>query len=247
MPQTSPAPTRYPNGVSTDHPWGPLACLGAPHPFLYHHWHDDFDQLASEYTATKSGAGTIASAAGDGGLILFTTGALAADICSVQMPAAGFARAAIQAGKKMFFMARLKLGEVTNTAFIAGLIQKTATPFTVTDGIYFYKATGAANNLVLRHTVGSANEDLVIPTSAYTLAADTFIDLGWYMDRNGEIFAFVSQDFLNKPSTEAKGSCESFTPAAITTAALTPTLAVAAITASAKTMTVDFAMAAKER
>ena len=247
----SQSPSRLPNGLSTDSPFGPLANFGKPHPFSYHSFEDDFNFLNPSLTATKTSTGTIAATPGDGGLLLFTTAATAPDLCSIQAPVASFARAAADAGKKMFFLARLQVSSAANAAFIAGLIQQTTTPFTVTDGIYFSKATGSAANLVLNSAAGSVITSLVIPTSSYSLTDNTNIDLGFYVDRNGTIYAFVGANLVNVvpgnvASGQVKGSLGSITPA-ITTAALTPTLSVQAGTASAKTMTADFMMAAKER
>jgi hypothetical protein len=248
MPVPSPAPVRFPSGVSTQYPFGPLANYGMPDPFGYHTWQDDFDVLHSEYTATVTGAGTIASAAGDGGTLLFTTAATAVDLASIQMPTAGFS---LTLGKKFFFACRLKVSSASLAEFRVGVIQKTATPFTTTDGIFFDKATGSAANLSINHSVGSVNQTLAIPTGAYTLADNTYLDLAFYLDRNGAINAFVgSQMFGWLPQAGGfgtRGAVAAFTPAALTAVNLTPTLAVRSGTASAKTMTADFGMTAKER
>lgn len=251
----SQSPVRYPSGVSFDNKWGPLADFGHPHPFSYHIWKDDFDILAAEYTATKTGNGTIAVAAGDGGNLLFTTNSSTpsgTDICSIQLPSASFARPAASVGKKIFFLARLQVASALNAAFNVGLIQTTTTPFTVTDGVYFFKATGSAANLKLRATIGSVNTDLTIPTLAYTLANNTSIDLAFAIDRNGTIYAYVGSQLVgwlpasSQPTGQVRGPIGNMVPA-ITTANLNPTIAVQSGAAASTTMQVDFAMAAKER
>lgn len=253
MANPSQVPVRYPSGMTTDQPWQCLANYGFRNPFMYHEWEDDFDGLPSAtgvYTATKTNAGTIAATAGDGGLLLFTTDALATDTCAIQLPTASFV---LNAGKKCFFLTRIKVSSAANTAFEAGLIQTTTTAFTVTDGVYFTKATGSASNLILRSTVGSANTDLTIPTAAYTLADNTFIDLGFYIDRNGQINAFVDSQLVGwipqsgtGTTLPNRGPVGTFSPT-LTTATLNLTLAVKSGTASAKTMTSDFVMVAQER
>lgn len=249
----SQAPVRFPNGVSTDYPFGLLANLGQPHPFAYHFWEDDFDILHGTYTQTKTGNGTIANTPGDGGRVLFTTNSTtpaATDIASLQLPAASFT---YTAGKKMHFMASLQVSDAVNAAFMCGLIQTSATPFTVTDGIYFSKATGSAANLTLNCVSGSANVgQLVIPTSAYTLANATDIHLGFYIDRNGYVFAFVGSNLINVPANnypagQVKGPAGSVLPTSFTAAVLNPTVAVQSGTATSKTMNVDFVLASKER
>ena len=243
----SASPSRLPNGLSTDFPWGPLGDLGAPNPFKYNLWADDFQTLSYLVNSVVvSGAGTVVSGAGDGGIVVLTTAALAADFASFQVPNNFIFRPAIKAGKKMFFMARLKVSDAVNAAFIVGLVQRSATPMVVTDGIYFSKATGAANNLNVISMNASAPTTQAVPTSAYTLANDTYLDLAFYVNRAGEIQIFASADFWNKPSTEAKGPVASFKPA-ITTNGMTVGLTVQSGNAGAKTMTVDFALAAMER
>lgn len=250
MSTPSPVPVRFPSGVSTDFPYGPLANMGQPNPFMYHTWEDDFDVLNPGYTATKTSTGTIAVTAGNGGLLLFTTAATSADLCSIQLPTADFA---FVAGKKNFFLTRLQVSDAVNAGFVAGLIETTTTPGTVTDGVYFYKASGAANNLVLNSMIGSVLTSLTIPTSAYSLTNATNIDLGFYIDRKQNVYAFVGAQLVgyiaqsgSGSTTPVRGACAAFAPS-LTTANLNPTLAVLAGTASAKTMTADFMLASEER
>lgn len=252
MPGPSAKPVRFPSGTSTDFPWQPLADFGFRNPFMYHEWEDDFDTLNTLYTATKTSAGTIASAAGDGGRVLFTTNAstpLVGDICSLQLPVAGFAPAA---NKKQFFMTRVNLADVTNPALLVGLIQTTATPFTVTDGIYFSKATGSAANLQLISMVGSVPTTLTIATANYTLTNGADLDLGFYINRNRTIYAFVGPALVgwftqSGGLANSKGPVGSIVNPTLTAVNLNPTIAIQSGTASSKTMTLDFAMAAKER
>lgn len=263
MAQPSQRPVRYPSGVTPDFPWQPLNQCGAGNPFFYHMWSDDFDQEISEsgYTKTTTGNGTIALAPGDGGVGLFTTNSstpAGGDICSIQLPAAGFS---LTQGKKQFFLARIQLSSATNAAFLAGLIQTTATPFTVTDGVYFQKATGALNNLQLKTAVGGVISTFNIPTAAYTLANATYLDLGFAISRNQVVAAYVGSglvgygpaQFYANPGPALNvvvlgvgvfDNGNYWTP---TGANLNPTLAIQSGTAASSTMTADFLMAAKER
>lgn len=252
----SPPPTRLTAGLSTDFPYGPLALMGVANPFFYHITPDDFDQEISEsgYTKTTSGNGTIVLTPGDGGRALFTTNSstpAAADVASIQLPAAGFT---FTATKKTFFLCRVQLSDVINAGLIAGLIQTTATPFTVVDGLYFFKASGSATNLVLRSTIASVNTDLVIPVSAYTLVNATDIDLAFFVDRNQNVYAFIGNQLVGYvPQSGAgaltppsRGAVASFVPA-LTAVNLNQTLALQSGTASSKTMNGDFILTAKER
>lgn len=250
MSAPSPSPVRFPSGVSTDFPYGPLANFGLPNPVDYAVTVDDFLYLNPSLVATKTGVGTLAVTPGDGGRLLFTTAATAPDLVSLQGAAANMT---FTAGKKAFCLMRLQLSDVVNSALVAGVIQTTATPGTVTDGLYFSKASGSATNLSLISMVGSVPTTLVIPTAAYTLANNIDIDLGWYVDRNQTVYAFVGSQLVgwlpqsgSGATTPVRGACASFAPT-LTGAVLSGTLAIIAGTASAKTMNADFFVKAKER
>ncbi len=253
MAQPSPSPIRFTAGISTDYPWGPLANYGNPNPFFYETWRDDFLSVAADYTQTKTGNGTIAASAGPGGRALFTTNSstpAGSDICSIQLPAAPFA---FTAGKKAFFLCRLQLSSATNAAFRVELVQTSPTPFTATDGVFFDKATGSLTNLTLASVNTSTTTSLTIPTSAYTLANATYLDMGWYIDRAGTIYAFTGAQLVGwlpqsgtGTTVGSRGPCAAFTPT-LTSANLNPTIAVQSGTAASSTMTVDFAMVAVER
>lgn len=249
----SQTPQRYPTGVATDQKWQPLAEYGNRNPFLYHEWEDDFDNslaVASAYTATKTGVGTIAHTAGDGGLILFTTAASASALCSIQLPAASFT---VTAGKKMFYETRLQISDATNCLFVCGLQNTNTTPFTTpTDGIYFSKV-GGATSLNLLMVNASTVTTLAIPTSAYTLTANTNIDLAFRVDRSGNVYAFVGAQLvgwipqsLYDSITMVRGPVATAAPA-LSTANLNLTMALQTGNSTAVTMTADFHMMAKER
>lgn len=250
----SPVPVRYPSGMSTDFPYGPLANYGFRNPFFYNEVEDDFtDSLAVATRWVKSGTGTVVNTPGDGGRALFTTTAVITEFESIQLSAASFQ---LIAGSKTFFLTRLQLSNVVNAEFEVGLIQTSATPFTVTDGVYFQKLTGAANNLTIKYATGSVITTVVIPTTAYTLTNAVDLDLGFFIDRNGVINAFVGSrlvGYLPQSGTggltpPARGVVATISPALpLTAVLLNPTLAIRAGTAAIVTMNADFVMAAKER
>jgi hypothetical protein len=262
MANPSPKPMRNPSGFSTDMPGGPTAQMGLPNPAFYHTVFSDFDDdltVSGVWTKTATGNGSVAHTPGDGGQALFSTNSstpLVTDIAAIQKPAAGFTLPTTNdatQGKKIFFCTRVNLAEYVNTAFLAGLIQTTTTPFTVTDGIYFLKATGSATNLILRSTVASANTDIVIPTTAYVFQPGVSIDLGWYINRQGALYAFIGTQLvgwvLESQSgglVGQRGPVASGSPS-LTTANLNPTIAFQSGTATAKTAKADFALWAKER
>lgn len=224
-------PTRIPGGSTTDPPYGPLADSGFGNPFFYHQFADDFDNLlgtAGLYTTTSSGAGTVAHTAGDGGLALFTTGASAGNFESIQLPAASIVLPGTGAtppgtstsAKKLFYLVRLQLSDVTNTAVIAGLCVTTATPFTgagaaqnILDGLFFYKPSGGTALQVLN--IASAGQSpsgsgftntFTIPTSAYTLTNAVNIDLAYYVDRYQNLFMYVGSQLVGWIPQSGTGS-----------------------------------------
>lgn len=248
----SPSPVRYPAGISTVQKFQALHSFGQPLPMAYHTFFDDFDFLNPGYTSTKTGNGTIALAAGS--FAVFTTNTstpLATDIASIQMPVSSFALAL---GKKAFWGARIQLSSIANAAFLGGLIQTTATPFTVTDGIYFSKLSAGA--LTINMAIAGVITSVVIPPAAYTLANATQLDLGWQMNRLGQVEAFVGTQLYGWQPQSGSGSTfptrgnaarvASATLGAIPTAVLNPTIAVMSGTAASSTMSVAFEFASTE-
>lgn len=240
--QPSQTPVRFFTGVCTDQPFQPLAFYGNRNPFFYHEWEDDFDTLNAAYVITKT-TGTAAVVAGDGGILQLVTAATLNDLTSVQLPAASFS---FTAGKKSFFLCRLQVDDATNAKFNVGLMNMTATPFAPTDGVFFKKASGATT-LVLASLSASAETDIALPAAVYP-ANNTNIDLGFYVDRNQNVIAFAGSGLVGyvQQNVAALGPTARGAPA-LTAANLNFTLAVGAGTAAARTMKVDFAMAAKER
>lgn len=252
-------PVRYPSGVSTDWKSGVLAQYGLPSPANYHTFFDDFDSYVtakSAYTTTLSGNGTLAQAAGDGGLLTGTSNTgtpIATDLVAIQLPVAGFP---ITANKKQFFLCRLSLHDVVNQGLLAGFIQTTATPFTVVDGVYFLKASGASNNLILRSTVGSANTDYTIPTAYYTLTNDVVFDLGFEITRKGNVNVWIGTPSAGnglvgyQPISgynSQPGPHGGLIAPTLTAVNLNPTIAVRSGTTASSTSSWDFMLAAKER
>lgn len=260
----SPSPARFPSGVTTDPIWGPLAQMGLPNPLFYHCFWDDFDiTVASMWNRSTTNGGTAVNTPGDGGRLLFTTGIVSGNFEEIQLTSGGYT---FTAGKKQFFLTRVQLADVLNTSLLAGLANTNSSPFTLTtDGLYFFHASGAADNLVLRHSLASVNTDIIIPTTAYTLANATDIDLGFYVDRMQDIYAFVGSQLVGYFPQSGTGPVSSsgvsilpvkgpvvgndqqVRPLVFPAGILNITLAIASGSAGAKTMTTDFILASKER
>lgn len=245
------SPTRFTSGVTQAASFQPLGAIGFPDPFYYAAYEDDFLHYnAGDYTVTAAG-GTVAAtaASGSGGRILFTTGAVAANFAEIQLSTAGFQ---IVAGKKLAYLARLRVASATTSSLIAGLIGTNATPFTsVADGIYFFKA---AASTTLQLIVMSGSVQIGTIANVGTLADNTDIDIGFYLDRSGNLKVFTGANLegVKRQNTAILGPdyglLASSLTAAQTAVLLNPTLAVTnGATAAAMTMVADFQLAAQER
>lgn len=280
---SSPPPVRCPAGSTTDSPFGPLAMSGMGNPFFYHQFADDFDNaLGSSGLYTASGTGSVAHSAGDGGLALFSTTATAGTFASIQLPQPSFTLPTTGATppgtstsvKKMFYLTRLQLSDVSLSAFVAGLISVNTTPFSsIADGVYFSKA--ASSTVLTFNVVASAgnspsgaavSQTVTIPTTVYALTNATYIELAFYIDRQQNIYIYVATQLVGfipqsgSGATQVAGNTiipiagavaalqQSLLPTPLTLANLSPTLGVSnGATAAIKTMTVDFHCVQKER
>ena len=245
------APTRFLSGITPAASFKPLGNIGVCDPFFYATFADDFIHYnTGDYTVTASGGSVAATAAnGSGGRILLTTGAVAGNFAEIQLTTASFQ---IVSQKKLAYLTRIQVANVTTSAFIVGLCNTTATPFTaVSDGIFFSKAA-ASTNLTL--TVNSGSTTIGSLTISGALANNTDVDLGFYLDRSGNIKAFVgsSLEGYKRPNTATLGPnygiLASSLTAAQTAVLLNPTIAVSnGATAAAMTGVADFHFAAQER
>ena len=236
---------------------------------------DQYD--TNQWTTVTTSTGTVAVTPGDGGLVLATTAATNADVEGFHAPVAGFTfsppNGTTVAGKKLVFLARLSLSSILS-GFTAGMMNLTATPFAPTDGVYIQKLENvAAINLI--SMVGSVPTSIAIPSAAYSafFANGATFDVGFLYDpSNGQgstpqgapnLYGFIGQNLVGYQPQSGSGALNaagnpprqpvvSFFQVnganpTLTTANLTPTVAVQAPSAAAVTMTVDFVYASKER
>jgi len=224
--------TRFPNGVTNVGEDSPFADLAMPAPTLFHTYFEDFDYYtAANWTVTETQAGaTQALTDGDGGLLLLTNTAADDDLVSLQKVGESFRFAS---GKKLFFEARFKVSDATQSDFVVGLQITDSTPLDVSDGVFFIKADGSTSvSLVVEK-----NNTATTTASVATAANDTFIRLGFYYDGASAIEYSVNGVI--------KGT--SVTTNLVDDEDLTPTFAIQNGEAVAKTMTMDYIFVAKER
>lgn len=271
MTAPSPPPSRIPAGATTAPPYAPLADSGIGDPSFYHLFWDDFDDslgASGLWTVTNVNGGTVAHTAGDGGLALFTTGVASGNAEQIQLPAASFLLPqGVTAGKKLFFMCRLQVSDATNCNLIAGLCDTTTTLFTaITDGAYFYKPSGGTT-IQFKTASGGTTLTWALPSAVNQLANATNVDLGFYVDRNQALRVFIGSQLYGYMPQSGTGAVNAVTGVSnlpvlgpqlwvgnpnstswtISAANLNVSLGIQTEAAAAKTMTVDFVGAAKER
>lgn len=245
-------PTRFTSGLTQADNFQPLGNVGFLDPFFYATYEDDFlPYVAGNYTVTAAGGSVAAAtASGLGGRALLTTAA--SGFASLQQSAANFGYIE---GKQLVYGACINLDDVLLSEVIVGLINTSATPLALTDGIYFHKAAGAnvvtlnvkANNVV----VGSVVMPQVPNSTALINGADQ--DLFFVVDRKGNISGYMGYKLEGRknPNRAALGPMAriyaSDLAAPINTLPINPTLCVSASTAVARTMAVDYQIAALER
>jgi hypothetical protein len=224
--------TRFPNGVTNVGEQSLFAELGQPAATNFHTYFEDFDYYtAGDWTVTETDAGaTQALTDGDGGLLLITNTAADNDLVSLQKKGESFRFAT---GKALFFEARFKVSDATQSDVVIGLQITDTTPLDVSDGVFFIKADGAAtvNFLVEK------NNTATTASAIATMADDTYIRLGFYYDGSSAVQYFVNGTYTGSSVTTNLPDDED----------MTVTIAIQNGEAVAKTMTVDYVYVAKER
>jgi hypothetical protein len=224
--------TRFPNGVTNVGEDSPFADLAMPAPTKFHTYYEDFDYyVAANWTVTETQAGaTQALTDGDGGLLLITNTAADNDLVALQKVGESYRFAS---GKELFFEARLKVSDATESDVVIGLQITDATPLDVSDGVFFIKADGSTSVSLLVEKNGTATTT----SSVATMANDTFISLGFYYDGASSIQYFVDGVVKGTSVTTNLPDDED----------MTVSIALQNGEAVAKTMTVDYVFVAKER
>ena len=228
--------THFTSGVTNVGTDSTLGKLKAPAPHKYHQYFNDFDTyLASDWTITTTedgtGSASEALADGDGGVLLVTNAAGDNDHDFFQLVKEGFK---FESGKQIGFHVRFKTNDATQTDIVAGLQLTDTTPLDVTDGIFFLKSDGAATISFIVEK-DSTQSTLTLPNS---LADDTFMTLGFVYDPKDQKFHVYQNDVLagTVVSTNAPDNEE-----------LTVSFGIQNGAAAAKTLSVDYIGAHKER
>lgn len=228
-------PVRFPNGVTTAAKSAPLGMFGLPDPTEWHVFFDDFDRyVAADWTitTTEAGAGSATEALtdADGGVLLITNDDADNDADFFQKVGESFK---FESGKKLFFKARFKVSDATESDVVIGLQITDTTPLDVTDGVFFQKDDGDTN---LDFHV-EKNNTATDATAIATLADDTYVSVAFYYDGKSSVSYFVDDVHLGTAATTNLPDDEE----------LTVSFGIQNGAAAAKTMSVDYIFAAKER
>lgn len=227
---TSPgAPVRYPNGVTNVDADAIFSELKNLDPTQFHTFFRDFDVFAN-WTTTTVGAGSAALADEDGGAVLLTNAAADDDSTAIQHDTESFL---FETGKKLYFKARLKVSDATQSDLVVGIQITDTTPFDVTDGVFFKKDDGDTN----LDFVVEKNNTNTESTAITTISDDTYFVVSFYYDGVDKILFDVDGTVLGSSVTTNLPDDEE----------LTVSIAVQNGEAVAKTMSIDYAFVAKER
>lgn len=232
--------TNFIDGVTNVAESSALGNFIMPDPSSAHVWFDDFDSYTAGdwvITTVEAGTGAATEAIGnlDGGILVVTNDD--ADDDSDFFQWAGGAGAVketftFEDGKALWFKARFKVSDATQSDVVIGLQVTDTAPLAVSDGVYFLKADGTTSMSLL----ATASSTSSTATGAATLADDTYITVGFYYDGGSNIFAFANDvrsgvlPVTNMPTTE-----------------LTISWGIQNGSAGAKVMSVDYIFVAKAR
>lgn len=179
-------------------------------------------------TETDAGA-TETLANVDGGVLLLTNTAADDDLVALQNKAETFL---FEANKQLWFKARMKVSDATESDFVMGLQITDTTPLAVTDGVYFQKTDGSTT-CSLKVTKNSTTTT----TTAATIANDTWITLGFVYNGIDRIDIYVNDNRV----------ASSVTTNLVDDEELTISFALQNGEAVAKTMSIDYIFASKQR
>jgi len=138
-----------------------------------------------------------------------------------------------ESGKKLWFKARFKISDTGESDFFVGLKSADTTPLTSpVDGVWFQSDDGD-DYLDLKVYSGSAV--VLADTAIYTCVDDTYLTCGYHFD-GGRLYYYVNDILVGE-----NGGLS------MPTAALTVSFGVQNGSAAARTMSVDYVCAIKER
>lgn len=235
--------TRMPGGVTNAAPWQTLAAAGFPDPTYAQIYAEDFNTFtAGDFTFTAVGTPTQALLAAAGGRLRLTNTTGSTDACYAQLVAAGFQ---LTPGTDAFFKFKGKASIVANGTIYAGLIATSTTPLAAADGLFVKAVAGV---LTLVSVVGGVTTSVAFPASEVLVAATDF-EIGIHVDYQGNVEAFFNPSTGQNPPAAGypRGrSCALYAPG-VTQALLAPSFGMLNGAGTARTLDVDYVVAAVDR
>ena len=205
----------------------------------FHEWIDDFDfYLATDWVITETGSGTRAIAQAKDGILVVTNAAADDDHNFLQTRDVASGQVAehwkFTAGKRLFFEARFKVSDATQSDFVMGLQITDTSPLAVSDGIWFQKDDGD-KHIDFHVAKGSTQSDL---TAGADAADDTYMKLSFVYDGSTSFITAYKDGVImgSVPTTNAP-----------TTEELVVSFAIQNGEAVAKSMSLDYIRVVQER
>tara|TARA_R100000988_G_scaffold20985_1_gene10525 strand:+ start:337 stop:1050 length:714 start_codon:yes stop_codon:yes gene_type:complete len=236
-------PTHFPNGISNRTKGHPLFNYPYLDPSKYYTYFDDFFEYHSgiyTITTTEAGSGNASEAitAGAGGQLLITNDDADNDLDFFQLKGESFKW---DSSKRMFFSARFKTNDATQSEIVMGLQITDTTPLDVTDGIFFLKVDADTKPDLI---IEKDNTSTLSILEMDAMEDDTFVTLSFEYDpldvsTGGAVFR-AYQD--NVQVGEITGTTN-----APDDEDLTISFGIQNGEAAAKTLTIDFILVAVER
>jgi hypothetical protein len=235
------ATTNFINGVTNvAEPSGQtLGSLVFPDPTRVHTWFDDFDDYTTaEWLITAVGSGTLAVGNLDGGILVITNAAADDDHQYLQWSGNTAATTVEtwkwETSKAMWFKARFKVSDATQSDFVMGLQITDTTPLDVTDGLFFIKSDGSASM-----TFRAEKNDTASTVTVATITDDTYFTCGFWWDPDvGELKVYYNDNPVGTISSTANFPDDE---------ELTISFAIQNGEAVAKSMSIDYIFVAKDR
>ena len=233
--------TRFPKGVSTAVSNSPLQNFVLPDitkTILF--WDDFYNYDASHWvvTTTEAGVGSATEAIQDevGGVLLLTNDAADNDNDFLQWAGEedsdGVEIFKITTSERAWFKARFKVSDATQSDFVIGLQVIDTAPLDTTDGIFFQKDDGDTN-LDFHVEKNSTQSSL---TGIHTMVDATYVTVGFYYDKQ-RVHVYVDDA---KVGDLVDDNLPDDTE-------LTISFGIQNGAAAAKTMSIDYILAAQDR
>lgn len=235
-------PTRYPKGVNTSTAGTMLyQKYGLPDPFKYIKVEDDFTSLGIDQwlvTSVATGSPTYTISDRQGGWLAILNGTADNDRTVMMMGTSANAGESFKmvAGKQTWFRTKILTADATQCDIFVGLIIATATDpvgTAPTDGIFFRKDDGDANV----DFVVTKNSTATTASAIATLADSTAMELEFYYNGVDKIEYWVDGSYTGSSVVTNLPDDEE----------LVVTIANQNGEAAAKTLEIDYILAAQER